>query len=56
MIPKYTRRGPDPPPDSICFEAQQMLSTFPLQGEVLEPRPAIEPYAIAHKGEVCRAP
>jgi hypothetical protein len=23
-----------PPPDSICFEAKQMLSTSPLQGEV----------------------
>jgi hypothetical protein len=23
-----------PPPDCICFEAKQLLSTSPLQGEV----------------------
>jgi hypothetical protein len=28
-----TRAEDDPPPDSICFEAKQMLSTSPLQGE-----------------------
>src|ERR1700730_4121117 len=43
----HPKRAPraTPPPDSICFEPKQMLSTSPLQGEVWSLRPPTGAYA-----------